>query len=286
MTLFGLDRALRDYEHKELLTEEEKIKELIPKDYHEFLPLFKKAVAEVLPPHRPYDHKIPLKEGFTPPFGPLYSLLKLELQGLHQWIDENLYKGFIRASSSPAGGPIRFIKKKDGSLRLCVDYRGLNEGTIKNHYPLPLICEILMQLSKARYYTIHDVRGAYNLLRMAEGEEWKTAFRTRYGLFESLVMLFGLTNAPADFQWFINNILYPFLDNFCIAYLDDILIYLETLEEHKIHVKKVLEVLSKVGLHLKPEKCEFHKRVVRYLGLIRWNNGIKMDLGKIEAVTK
>jgi len=143
-----------------------------------------------------------------------------------------------------------------------------------------------MQLSKAHYYTTLDVRGAYNLLRMAEGEEWKTAFRTRYGLFESLVMPFSLTNAPADFQRFINDVLHPFLDNFCTVYLDDILIYSDTLAEHKVHVKKVLEVLAKAGLHLKPKKCEFHKTEVRYLGLILSNDGIKMDPGKIEAVMK
>jgi len=286
MTLYEIDRALKQYEKAEPLTEDDKIKELVPEDYHEFLPLFKKAVAEVLPPHRSYDHKIPLKEGFTPPFGPLYSLSKPELQALRQWIDENLSKGFIRASSSPAGAPILFVKKKDGSLRLCVDYRGLNEGTIKNRYPLPLIRETLLQLSKARYYTTLDVRGAYNLLRMAEGEEWKTAFRTRYGLFESLVMPFGLTNAPADFQRFINDVLHPFLDNFCTAYLDDILIYSDTLQEHKIHVKQVLEVLAKAGLHLKPEKYEFHRTEVTYLGLIISNEGVKMDPRKIEAITK
>ena len=243
-------------------------------------------MAEILPPHRSYDHKIPLKEGFTPSFGPLYSLSKPELQALRQWIDENLSKGFIRASSSPAGAPILFVKKKDSSLRLCVDYRGLNEGTIKNRYPLPLIRETLMQLSRARYYTTLDIRGAYNLLRMAEGEEWKTAFRTCYGLFKSLVMPFGLTNAPADFQQFINDVLHPFLDNFCTAYLDDILIYSDTLQEHTIHVKQVLEVLAKAGLHLKLEKCEFHRTEVTYLGLIISNEGVKMDPRKVKAITK
>jgi hypothetical protein len=114
---------------------------------------------------------------------------------------------FIRASSSPSGAPILFVKKGDGSLRLCVDYRGLNEGTIKNRYPLPLLQETLMRLSKARYFTKLDVRNAYNLLRIAEGEEWKTAFRTRYGLYESLVMPFGLTNAPASFCYSPGNTL-------------------------------------------------------------------------------
>ena len=112
---------------------------------------------------------------------------------------------------------------------------------IKNRYPLPLIREMLMRLSKARYCTTLDVCGAYNLLRVAEGDEWKTAFRTRYGLYESLIMPFGLTNAPADFQRFINDVLHPFLDAFCMAYLDNILIYSETLEEYQAQVKKVLE---------------------------------------------
>ena len=131
-----------------------------------------------------------------------------------------------------------FVKKSDGSLRLCVDYRGLNAGTIKNRYLLPLIRETLMRLSKACYYTALDVCGAYNLLRVAKGDEWKTAFRTQYGLYESLVMPFGLTNAPADFQRFINDVLHPFLNAFCTAYLDNILIYSETLEEHQAHMSR------------------------------------------------
>ena len=151
--------------------EDDKIQGLVPAKYHEFLPLFKKVIADVLPPHRPYDHKITLKEGFSPPFGPLYSLSRPELQALWEWLDENLSKGFIRASSLPVGAPILFVKKSDGSLRLCMDYRGLNEGTVRNRYPLPLVRETLMQLSRARYYTTLDVRGAYNLLRVAEGDK-------------------------------------------------------------------------------------------------------------------
>jgi hypothetical protein len=143
----------------------------IPKEYHEFLPLFSETLAKTLPVHRPYDHKIPLREGFTPPYGPLYRLARTELQALKEWLEENLSKGFIRASSSPAALPILFVKKPDGTLRLCVDYRGLNEGTIKNRYPLPLLQETLMRLSKAKYFTTLDVRGAYNLVRMAEGKE-------------------------------------------------------------------------------------------------------------------
>ena len=277
--MYDLNRAL-DRE----IVETEGIKGLVPEEYHDFLPLFEEAVANQLPPHRSSDHTIPLKEGFQPPFGPLYSLSRFELEALKTWLEENLTRGFIRTSSSPSGAPILFVKKQDGSLRLCVDYRGLNEGTIKNRYPLPLLQKTLMRLSKARWFTKLDVRNAYNLLRIAEGEEGKTAFRTRYGLYESLVMPFGLTNAPASFQNFINDALQPFLDRFATAYLDDILIYSDTLEEHKVHVRQVLEQLQRYGLHLKPEKCEFFRTEVKYLGLIIGREGIKMDPEKIRTV--
>ena len=173
---------------------------------------------------------------------------------LKEWLEENLSKGFIRALSSLATSLILFAKKGDGSLCLCVDYHGLNKGTIKNQYPLPLLQQMLMRLSKAKYFTTLDIHGTYNLVQMAEGEEWKTAFRTQYGLFESLVMPFGLTNAPADFQVLINDVLRQFLDDFCTAFLDDILIYNNTLKEHKKQVYKVLKVLSDAGLHIKPEE--------------------------------
>lgn len=279
LSLYDINQTL---EKKQEL--EDNLASVIPSEYHEFLPLFSEAVARKLPPHRPYDHRITLKEGFTPPFGPLYSMSHEELKELKKWLEENLAKGFIRASSSPAGAPVLFAKKPGGGLRLCVDYRGLNEGTIKNRYPLPLIRETLNNLSKAKWFTKLDVRGAYNLIRIAEGEEWKTAFRTRYGLYESLVMPFGLTNAPADFQRYINDVLSPFLDEFCTAYLDDILIYSDTLEEHKLHVEQILRLLSANGLHLKPEKCEFHKHQVQYLGLVISRDGVKMDPKKVEAV--
>ena len=176
------------------------LNEYIPAESHEFLRLFSEALAKILPPQRPYDCKIPLREGFTSPFRPLYSMSWTEMQTLKERLEENLSKGFIRASSSPAVSAILFIKKTDGSLRLYVDYCGWKEGTIKNHYPLPLLQETLMQLSKAKYFMTLDIRGAYNMVRMAEGEEWKTAFQTRYELFELLVMPFGLTNAPSDFK--------------------------------------------------------------------------------------
>ena len=147
-----------------------------------------------------------------------------------------------------------------------------------------MVRETLMQLLRARYYTTLDVRGAYNLLRVAKGDEWKMAFRTWYGLYESLVMPFGLTNAPADFQHFINDTLHPFLDHVCMAYLDDILIYSAMLEEHQEHVWRVLQALSRAGLHLKLEKCHFHKIEAKYLGLIISADGVRMDPEKVTAI--
>jgi hypothetical protein len=137
--------------------DETKITDIVPPEYHKFLPLFSEAEANELPPHCLYDHRIPLKEGFTPPFGPIYSVSRTELEALRKGLDENLSKGFIRASSSPAGAPIIFVKKGDGSLCLCVNYRGLNEGTIKNRYPLPLLHETLLHLQKAKYFTKLDI---------------------------------------------------------------------------------------------------------------------------------
>jgi hypothetical protein len=260
------------------------IETIVPRQYHKYLKILEKVNADKLPPHCPCDHRIPLEDGFQPPFGPLYSLSHPELEELKRWLEENLSKGFIRTLSSPAATPILFVKKADGSLGLIVDYRGINEGPIKNRYPLPLMQDTLVNLSRVKWFTKLDIRGAYNLIRMAEGEEWKTAFRTRYGLFESLVIPLGLTNAPASFQNFINDVLAPYLDRFCTAYLDDTLIYSDTFEEHQEHVNRVLEAFEKSGLHLKPEKCRFHCQEVKYLGLIISMEGIKMDPKKITTV--
>ena len=173
------------------------------------------------------QHAIELQEGQQPPYGPIYSLGPVELETLKTYIETNLANGFIRPSKSPAGAPILFVGKPDGSLRLCVDYRGLNNLTIKNRYPLPLIGESLDRLGRAKRFTQLDLTSAYHRMRIKEGDEWKTAFRTRYGHFEYQVMPFRLSNAPASFQGYINKILAEKLDIFVIIYQDDILIYTE-----------------------------------------------------------
>ena len=257
----------------------------IPPEYHEFAELFSKKEADKLPPHQPYDHTIPLEPGKTPPFGPIYKCSPAELEATRKYIETNLRKGFIRHSQSPCGAPIVFAKKKDGTLRLCVDYRGLNKLTIKNRYPLPLIGELLERISTAKYFTKFDVRDGYNRLRMVPGEEWKTAFRCRYGLFEYTVMPFGLCNAPGTFQHYMNDTFREFLDKFLVVYLDDLLIYSKDLKEHRKHVRKVLERLREAGLFLKPSKCQFHVEEVEFLGFIVGRDGVRMDPVKVEAVT-
>ena len=269
----------------EVNTQDEDLDESkIPQKYFQFHSVFSKKNADTLPPHRPYDHKIPLSEGAQVPFGPVYSLSQVELKALHEYIKENLDKGFICRSESPAGAPILFVKKKDGSLRLCVDYRGLNKVTIPNCCPLPLMSESFECLAKARKFTKFDMRGAYNLLHMAEGEEWKTAFHCCYGHFEYQVMPFGLMNAPGTFQAFVNDVLREFLDDFCVVYLDDILIYSDTQEEHDAHVSKILAKLQEAGISLKLEKCEFDKSSVGFLGFIVGVDGISMDPSKVAAI--
>jgi hypothetical protein len=256
----------------------------IPEEYHKFSDVFSKGKAETLPEHRPYDLKIDLEEGQAPPPGRMYSLSPSELGPLRTFIEDNVRSGFIRPTNSPHGAPILFVRKKDGSLRLCVDYRGLNKITKKDRYPLSLISDLLDTPQKARTYTKIDLRHAYHLVRIAEGEEWKTAFHTRYGSFEWLVMLFGLSNAPAAFQRFMNNIFGDLLDVCVIVYLDDILIYSDDMSQHKKHVKEVLRRLQKHGLYANARKCKFHRDSVEYLGYILTSDGLRMAKDKVQTI--
>ncbi|KAJ1593499.1 hypothetical protein NDA15_003918 [Ustilago hordei] len=203
---------------------------------------------------------------------------------LRRYLDENLEKGFIRPSKSPARSPVLFVPKKDGGLRLCVDYRGLNEITVKNRAPLPLIEEQLFLLRKARIYTKLDLRAAYNLIRIAKGDEWKTAFGTQLGLYEYLVMPFGLANAPAHFQSFINDIFRDIIGVYVVVYLDDFLIFSDTEEVHVKHVTEVLTRLRSNRLFAKLSKCEFHTKTVEFLGYIIKPTGIEMDPEKVRTV--
>ncbi|KAJ1571697.1 hypothetical protein NDA11_002284 [Ustilago hordei] len=256
----------------------------IPKPYQHLRDVFDEVEADKLPHHTEHDLHLELIEGGKPPQGPLYLKGPKEMSELRRYLDENLEKGFIRPSKSPARSPVLFVPKKDGGLRLCVDYRGLNEITIKNRAPLPLIEEQLFLLRKARIYTKLDLRAAYNLIRVAKGDEWKTAFGTQLGLYEYLVMPFGLANAPAHFQSFINVIFRDIIGVYVVVYLDDFLIFSDTEEVHVKHVTEVLTRLKSNRLFAKLSKCEFHTKTVEFLGYIIKPTGIEMDPEKIRTV--
>jgi len=226
-----------------------------------------------------------VSQGATAPWGPIYPLSEIELQTLREWLKEMEKTGKIKRSTSPAGSPILFVPKPNGrGLRLCVDYRGLNAVTIPNRYPLPLMQELQDRVQGAQWFTKMDLKNGFNLIRIREGDEWKTAFRTRYGLYKFQVMPFGLTNAPSTFQDMMNHILSDVLDVGVLAYMDDILIYAKTEEEHDRLVKEVLRKLQQNWLAVSPEKCVWKAKEVEFLGYIIGRDGIKMSTGKVEAV--
>src|SRR5438046_2884552 len=215
-----------------------------------------------------------------------YNMSPAELRALHEYLKEALVKGWIRESQSPAGAPILFVPKKSGKLHLCVDYHGLNAITIKNRYPLPLISELLDRLNGSVIFSKIDLRNAYHRIRIREGDEWKTAFRTRYSHFEYLVVPFGLTNAPATFQAYINNALQGLVDDFCVVYLNDILIFSKSEEEHYEHLELVIERLRQAELYANPKKCDFLKPEIDFLGFIINKDGLRMDPAHVQMISE
>ena len=256
----------------------------IPSEYHEFTNVFSKTKAEVLAPHCPYNLKINLKEGAQPPVGPIYSLSTFEQEALKEFIEKNLNTGFIWPTSSLYSAPVLFVKKKDGSLCLCVDFHSLNRISKKNRYLLLLISDLLDSPYKAWVYSKIDLHHAYHLVCIASGNEWKTAFKTRYGSFEWSVIPFGLTNTPVAFQQFMNDIFSDLLDVCVMIYLDDILIYSNNMSEHQQHIKKVLKYLYKAGLYAKAEKYEFHSKSIEYLGYILSSSSLTISNNKVKII--
>ena len=256
----------------------------VPLQYRDYEDVFSAEEASKLPSEK-VNHEIQLRPGAgSPPYGPLYPCSATELNHLRQYLEEMQQKGWIRESTSPAGAPVLFVKKADGSLRVCVDYRGLNEITVKNRYPLPRIDEMLDRLVGSNIFTKIDLRDAYHRIRIRRGDEWKTAFRTRYGHFEYLVMPFGLTNAPATFQSYIHQAMKDILDDFVIVYLDDILIFSKNEHEHIKHVQAVLRRLRKANLYAKLTKCDFHKKELKFLGYLVNEEGVSMDPDRIATI--
>ncbi|GJY44728.1 putative reverse transcriptase domain-containing protein [Tanacetum coccineum] len=237
-----------------------------------------------LPPARPVEFQIDLIPGAAPVARAPYRLAPSEMKELSEQLQELSDKGFIRPSSSPWGAPVLFVKKKDGSFRMCIDYRELNKLTVKNRYPLPRIDDLFDQLQGSSIYSKIDLRSGYHQLRVREQDIPKTAFRTRYGHYEFQVMPFGLTNAPAVFMDLMNRVCKPYLDKFVIVFIDDILIYSKDEREHEEHLKAILELLKKEKLYAKFSKCEFWIPKVQFLGHVIDSRGIHVDPAKIESI--
>ncbi|GJR22669.1 putative reverse transcriptase domain-containing protein [Tanacetum coccineum] len=237
-----------------------------------------------LPPSCEVEFRIDLIPGAMPVAKLPYRLAPTKMQELPNQLKVLQEKGFIRPSSSPWGALVLFVKKKDGSFLMCIDYRELNKLTIKNRYPLPRIDDLFDKRQGSRYFLKIDLRYGYHQLRVREEDIPKTAFRMRYKHFEFTVMPFGLTNAPAVFMDIMNHVCRPYLDKFFIVFIDDILIYLKSKEDHEVHLKLILELLEKEKLFGKFSKCEFWLQEVHFLGNIVNNKGIHVDPSKIEAV--
>ncbi|KAJ0524657.1 putative nucleotidyltransferase, Ribonuclease H [Helianthus annuus] len=239
-----------------------------------------------LPPDREVEFTIDLIPGAEPISKAPYRMAPLELKELKEQLQELVERGFIRPSVSPWGAPVLFVKKKDGSMRLCIDYRELNKITIRNRYPLLRIDDLFDQLQGAKFFSKIDLRSGYHQLKVRDQDVSKTTFRTRYGHYEFLVMPFGLTNAPAVFMDLMNRVFHEYLDRFVIVFIDDILVFSESREEHEDHLRTVLETLRQKKLYAKFSKCDFWLEKVVFLGHIVSADGITMDPSKVEAITK
>jgi hypothetical protein len=237
-----------------------------------------------MPPERKVEFAIELITGTAPISKRAYRVSGPELVELKKKIDELLEKGYIRPSTSPWATPVLFVEKKDGTKRMCIDYRALNEVTVKNKYPLPRIEDLFDQLRGASVYSKIDLRSGYHQLRIQPSDIPKTTFITKYGLYEFMVMSFGLTNAPAYFMYLMNIVFMDYLDKFVVVFIDDILIYSQNEQEHEEHLRKVLQRLRDCQLYAKLSKFEFWISEVLFLGHITNRDGLAVDPKKVAAI--
>ncbi|MBW0488931.1 hypothetical protein O181_028646 [Austropuccinia psidii MF-1] len=271
------------WDEEEEPEEIETVLKVVPPAYYQYLYFFSKVKAEKLPPNHACDHHIKL-EGLLPPAGVIYSLSKNESETLSAYLSENLEKDFISPSSPSTGEPVLFVKKKDGGLCLCVDYGKLNAVTRKNRYPVPPMNQLLTIFNFFTIFSKIDLSGAYNLLRIKEGDEHLTDFKTEYGSYEYLFMPFGLKKSPASFHNIVNYIFPDFLYIFSVVYLDDIMVFSSSEEEHVKHVASVLQRLRENNLFAKASKCVFQASSVEYLGYVVLSEGLKMDFSKFKQI--
>jgi len=229
----------------------------VPEKFHRWIKVFGKKQLERIPTRKVWDHAIDVKEGFMPRKRKVYPLSREEREEVREFVKEQLRKGYIRPSKSPQMAPVFFVGKKDGKKRMVQDYCYLNEWTIKNNYPLPLISDVLENIGTKKLFTKMDLRWGYNNVRIKEGDEWKAVFTTPEGSFEPTVMFFGLTNSLANFQAMMNELLRDLINTGKIAvFIDDVIVGTETEEEHDELVMEVIKRLKENDLYVKPEKCK------------------------------
>jgi len=277
------DVNLQELSHEEIL---KKVKAKLSSKYHDYLDVFDRAMADQLPSHRLYDHKIELIDEETPSRSRLYHMSGYKLQKMKNYLIKHLNKDFISSSSASYASLILFVEKKDDSLRFCVDYRKLNALTKRNRYSLPLIDETLARIQGSKYLTRLNIIVVFNKLRMHSRSEDLTIFITSFDFYKYHVMSFELTNDSTFYQHYMNDVLFDYLHQFCQAYLDDIIIYSKTLKKHKKHVRLVLHRLREIDLQMNINKCEFHVQKIFFLRLLLFIKELKMNLRKVQAVVE
>jgi len=270
---------------KEVEVDHKKIEEIVPKRFLKWRKVFGKMESEKMPTRKIWDHAIDLKETFKPRKRRIYPLSKNEREEVQNFINNQLKKGYIRPSKSPQMSPVFFVDKKNESKRMVMDYRNLNNQTVKNNYPLLLITDLIDNMRSKRVFTKMDLQWGFNNIRIKEGDEWKRAFMTYVGSFEPTVMFFGMMNSPTTFQAMMNEILRDMINKRKVAaFVDNVLVGTETEKGHDEIVEEVLRRLEKNNLYVKPKKCTWKVRKIGFLGVVIGSGRIEMEKEKVDGV--